>query len=84
MNKVKAPPKPKPLRMTNDPMSEPNFNYVKQQKDREAWLMHHLDVMTFEERRLFWDCLGEIIRGEIKLTMLYQEIKGRVDKQKEG
>ena len=58
--------------------------YVKQQKEREAWLMHHLDVMTFEERRLFWDCLGEIIRGEIKLTVLYQEIKGRVDKQKEG
>lgn len=70
--------------ITFEEAKERNYNYVKQQKDREAWLMHYLDVMTFEERRLFWDCLGEIIRCEIKLTVLYHEIKGRVDKQKEG
>lgn len=60
---------------------KPNYEYAKRQTDMEIWLMHHLDEMTKEERLLFWDLMGEVMRGEIKLADLYRKIKGRAVKE---
>lgn len=59
----------------------PNYELAKRQMDMEIWLMHHMDEMTKEERLLFWDLMGEVMRGEIKLADLYRKIKGRAVKE---
>ena len=59
----------------------PNYEQAKRQMDMEIWLMHHLDEMTMEERYVFWNLMGEVMRGEIKLADLYRKIKGRAVKE---
>lgn len=59
----------------------PNHEQIKRQIDMRIWLMHHLDEMTMEERLLFWDLMGEVISGEIKLAYLYRKLKGRAVKE---
>lgn len=59
----------------------PNHEQLKRHMDMEIWLMHHLDEMTIEERLLYWDLMGEVLEGEIKLANLYRKIKGRAVKK---
>ena len=57
----------------------PNYDYAKRQMDMEIWLMKNLDKMTMEERHLFWDDMGDIMRKEISITELYHKVKDRLE-----